>query len=46
MPPFHQQDVEIHAKKASLKVNGQTINIIIPPVGITGGPASEVAPNG
>jgi hypothetical protein len=46
MPPFHQQGVEIHAKKASLKVNGQPINIIIPPVGISGGPASVVAPNG
>lgn len=46
MPPFHQQGVEIHAKKVSLKVNGETINIIIPPVGITGGPASVVSPNG
>lgn len=46
MPPFYQQGVEIHAKKASLKVNGQPINIIIPPVGISGGPASVVSPNG
>lgn len=46
MPPFHQQGVEIHAKKVSLKVNGENMNIIIPPVGITGGPASVVAPNG
>ena len=46
MPPFHQQGVEIHAKKATLKVNGETINIIIPPVGISGGPASVVSPNG
>lgn len=46
MPPFHQQGVEIHARKVSLKVNGETINIIVPPVGITGGPASVVAPNG
>lgn len=46
MPPFHQQGVEIHAKRVSLKVNGEPINIIIPPVGITGGPASVVAPNG
>ncbi len=46
MPPFYQQGVEIHAKKVSLKVNGEAINIIIPPVGITGGPASVVAPNG
>lgn len=46
MPPFYQQGVEIHARKASLKVNGQAINIIIPPVGISGGPASVVSPNG
>lgn len=46
MPPFYQQGVEIHAKKASLKVNGETIHIIVPPAGITGGPASVVAPNG
>jgi hypothetical protein len=46
MPPFYQQGVEIHAKKVSLKVNGESINIIVPPVGITGGPASVVAPNG
>lgn len=46
MPPFYQQGVEIHAKKVSLKVDGQPINIIVPPVGITGGPASVVAPNG
>ncbi len=46
MPPFYQQGVEIHAQKATLKVNGELINIIIPPVGITGGPASVVSPNG
>lgn len=46
MPPFYQQGVEIHAKKVSLKVNGEAVSIIIPPVGITGGPASVVSPNG
>jgi hypothetical protein len=46
MPPFYQQGVEIHARKASLKVNGKSIDIIIPPVGISGGPASVVSPNG
>jgi hypothetical protein len=46
MPPFHQQGVEIHARKVSLKINGETINIIVPPVGITGGPACVVSPNG
>ncbi len=46
MPPFYQQGVEIHAKRASLKVNGENIPIIIPSVGISGGPASVVSPNG
>ncbi len=46
MPPFHQQGVEMSCGKTTLKVNGELINIIIPPVGITGGPASVVSPNG
>lgn len=46
MPPFYQQGVEIHAKKVSLKVNGKAISIIVPPVGISGGPASVVSPAG
>lgn len=46
MPPFHQQGVEMSCGKTVLKVNGEVINIIIPPIGITGGPASVVSPNG
>jgi hypothetical protein len=46
MPPFYQQGVEQHARKVNLKVNGKTVDIIIPPVGISGGPASVVSPNG
>ncbi len=46
MPPFYQQGVEIHAREVSVKINGESINIIVPPVGITGGPASIVSPNG
>ncbi|UEG50615.1 hypothetical protein LK994_03910 [Ferruginibacter lapsinanis] len=46
MPPFYQQGVEMSCGKTVLKVNGEVINIIIPPVGITGGPASVVSPNG
>jgi hypothetical protein len=46
MPPFWQQGVEIHATDVSLKIDGQAIDIIIPPVGISGGPASVVSPNG
>jgi len=46
MPPFFQQGVEIHAKKVTLKVNGKVIDMIVPPIGITGGPASVVSPTG
>jgi hypothetical protein len=46
MPPFYQQGVEMSCGTTVFKVNGQVIDIIIPPVGITGGPASVVAPNG
>ncbi|MES2774480.1 MAG: hypothetical protein V4722_09860 [Bacteroidota bacterium] len=46
MPPFHQQGVEMSCGKTVLKVDGEVIDIIIPPVGISGGPASIVSPNG
>jgi hypothetical protein len=46
MPPFYQQGVEMVSSKISLKINGEPISIIIPPVGISGGPASVVSPNG
>jgi hypothetical protein len=38
--------VEMSCGKTVLKVNGEVVSIIIPPVGITGGPASVVSPNG
>ncbi len=46
MPPFYQQGVEMSCGKTIFKVDGVVIDIIIPPVGITGGPASVVSPNG
>ncbi|MEZ5054616.1 MAG: hypothetical protein R2807_07630 [Chitinophagales bacterium] len=46
MPPFHQQGVECAVGKVSLKVDGKAVNIIIPPIGITGGPGAVVSPNG
>lgn len=46
MPPFYQQGVEMSCGKTILSVNGAVIDIIIPPVGITGGPASVFSPNG
>ncbi|MCX8021055.1 MAG: hypothetical protein N2747_11240 [Chitinophagaceae bacterium] len=46
MPPFFQQGVERKADKVMLKIDGQEIKLFIPPVGISGGPAAVVAPNG
>jgi hypothetical protein len=46
MPPFAQQGVEHAATKATLKVNGKDVSIIVPPLGISGGPAAVYAPCG
>jgi|SRR6185295_4980491 len=46
MPPFHQQGVEAAAGRATLKVNGKDVSIVVPPVGISGGPAAVWAPTG
>ncbi|MES2438288.1 MAG: hypothetical protein V4584_04455 [Verrucomicrobiota bacterium] len=40
--PFHQQGLEAAAGHACLKVNGAKIDLVIPPVGITGGPCAVV----
>jgi hypothetical protein len=41
--PFYQQGLEAAAGHACLKVNGEKIPLVIPPVGITGGPCAVVA---
>jgi len=41
--PFHQQGLEAAASTASLEVNGEKIELTIPPVGITGGPCAVLA---
>jgi len=46
MPPFFQQGLEAKAGKASLRVNGKEIPIIVPPAGISGGPAAVWSPAG
>jgi hypothetical protein len=43
MPPFWQQGLEQAAGAVELKVNGQVVPLILPPVGITGGPAAVSA---
>lgn len=46
MTPFTQDVVEATASAATLKVNGSPVFIIVPPVGITGGPAAVAALTG
>ena len=44
--PFVQQGLEAPAAEAMLKVDGREVEIMIPPVGITGGPSAVSAPCG
>ncbi len=46
MAPFHQQGLEAVASSARLWVDGNEVSIIVPPVGISGGPAAVFAPTG
>jgi hypothetical protein len=46
MTPFTQQGLEATAAKAQLWVNDVEIPLIVPPVGISGGPAAVSAPTG
>lgn len=44
--PFFQQGLEAAASQATLQVNGENVELVIPPVGITGGPCAVVAASG
>lgn len=44
--PFHQLGLEAQAATAALTVNGAEIALIVPPVGLTGGPCAVAAPCG
>jgi len=46
MTPFTQQGVEATATRAQLWVDGTEVPLIVPPVGISGGPAAVSAPCG
>lgn len=41
--PFYQQGLEAAAGHACLKVQGTKVELVIPPVGMTGGPCAVVA---
>jgi hypothetical protein len=44
--PFTQQGVEAPAASATLSANGTQLHILVPAVGISGGPAAVYAPTG
>lgn len=44
MTPFTQQGGEAAARKASLRVDGKPVQLLVPPAGITGGPAAVWSP--
>ncbi len=43
MSPFRQQGLEAAAASATLKVNGVPVEVVIPPVGMTGGPCAVLS---
>ncbi|ESQ86980.1 hypothetical protein ABAC460_21610 [Asticcacaulis sp. AC460] len=44
--PFTQQGLEAAATDVTLKVNGKPVTVIVPPVGMSGGPAAVWSPAG
>jgi hypothetical protein len=44
--PFYQQGVEQKINKVIVKVDGKEVTLMVPPVGISGGPGAVVSPNG
>lgn len=44
--PFHDDSLEAAAASVSLKVDGEPLNILIPPMGMSGGPAAVYAAAG
>lgn len=46
MPPFHQQGLEAQAGGVHLTLDGQPLDLIVPPLGISGGPAAVWSPAG
>jgi hypothetical protein len=46
MPPFSQMVLEAIAGSATMSVDGKAVALIIPPIGISGGPAAVWSPTG
>ncbi|ESQ77115.1 hypothetical protein [Asticcacaulis sp. AC402] len=44
--PFVQQGLESVASQVSLKIDGKTVSVIVPPQGMSGGPAAVWSPTG
>jgi hypothetical protein len=44
--PFHEDSLEAKATNVKLTVNGEELKVIVPPVGMSGGPAAVYSPAG
>ncbi len=44
--PFHEDSLEAQANKVKLTVNGEEMKVIIPPIGMSGGPATVYSVTG
>lgn len=44
--PFHDDSLEAKATSVKLTVNGEELKVIVPPVGMSGGPAAVFSPAG
>ena len=44
--PFHDDSLEAAASNVKLSVNGEELSVIIPPVGMSGGPAAVYSATG
>ncbi len=44
--PFHDDSLEAAASKVELMVNGEELRVIVPPVGMSGGPAAVYSATG
>jgi hypothetical protein len=44
--PFHDDSIEAKAWKTKLTVNGEEVSVIVPPVGMSGGPAAVYSATG
>jgi hypothetical protein len=44
--PFHDNSLEASAGKVKLTVNGEEVSVVVPPIGMSGGPAAVYSATG